>query len=101
MRMLVTAKFCRDAFNKLVKAGTAGQTMKRILDDLKPEAVYFTELTGRRTAVLIIDLPDASKIPSIAEPFFLQLNADISFQPVMSAEDLAKSSIEALGKKWA
>jgi hypothetical protein len=99
--MLVIAKMCPEAFNAHVKAGTAGAKVKRILEDLKPEAAYFTELNGHRTAVLIVDLPEASKIPAIAEPWFLQFNAHLEFHPVMSPEDLAHANLDALGKKWA
>jgi hypothetical protein len=38
--------------------------MKRILDELKPEAAYFTELGGRRTGLLIIHMEATSQIPS-------------------------------------
>ena len=37
----------------------------------KPEACYFTEQEGRRGALLVVDLPDPSRIPSLAEPWFL------------------------------
>ena len=43
MRMLLHARFPHEPFNTAVKNGTVGEKMKRILDDLKPEAVYFTE----------------------------------------------------------
>jgi hypothetical protein len=39
----------------------------------KPEAACFTEHNGQRGAVLIVDLPDPSKIPGSAEPWFLTL----------------------------
>jgi hypothetical protein len=41
-------------------------------------------------------------MPKIAEPFFLWLNADIDFLPVMRPEDLVKAgpSIIAAVKKW-
>ena len=101
MRMLFTAKMCTDTFNALVKAGTAGSKIKKILEDLKPEATYFTAIDGRRTAVLIINLTDPSQIPSIAEPWFLNFNAELQFLPIMGPEDLAKSGLDTLAKKWA
>ncbi|MGD0766225.1 MAG: panthothenate synthetase, partial [Dehalococcoidia bacterium] len=51
-------------------------------------------------AVLIVDVPEASRIPALAEPFFLAFNATVKFRVVMTAEDLAKSGLETLGKKY-
>ena len=73
---------------------------KRILDQLKPEAAYFTDRHGQRSAVLIVDLADASKIPVLAEPFFLLFNAGVEVHPVMLPQDLAAAGLEGLGKQW-
>ena len=40
--------------------------------------------------MLIVDLKDPSDILTIAEPFFMGLNAAVDFTPVMNAEDLKK-----------
>ena len=101
MRILLKATFPLEPFNTLVKNGSVGQKIKRILDELKPEAAYFAEFNGKRTAILIINFNDASQIPSIAEPFFLTFNADVEFHPCMTPDDLAKTGLESLGKKWA
>ena len=74
--------------------------MKRILEALKPESVYFTEFGGLRTALLVVHLDDASQIPALAEPWFLNFNADVEFHVAMTPEDLAKAGLDALGKKW-
>lgn len=100
MRMLLTVKFPHEHFNEAVKDGTISQKMRRIMEDIKPEAVYFTEQNGRRGAILIIDMDDPSKIPSLAEPWFLAFNADVEFRVVMTPEDLEKAGLEELGKKW-
>ena len=89
-----------EPFNILVKEGTAGKIMQDILRDLKPEAVYFTSRDGKRGATIVVDVADASKIPSIAEPFFLHFNASVSLHPCMTPEDLAKAGLEELGKKY-
>ncbi|MGA2557470.1 MAG: hypothetical protein ABSG04_14485 [Verrucomicrobiota bacterium] len=44
------------------------------------ETAYFTEFGGQRGAVLIVDLPDLSKVPSLAEPWFLIFQADVEPQ---------------------
>ena len=100
MRMLLHAKIPHDTFNAAVKDGTAGKKIQRILDELKPEAVYFTEYQGRRGAIMIINLDNPSKVPTFAEPWFLLFNADCEFHIVMTPEDLAKAGLEELSKKW-
>lgn len=100
MRVLLNVKFPHKEFNALVKDGSAGAKMDQILKELKPEAVYFTEQGGHRSALVIVDLTDAFKIPSLAEPFFLAFGADVELHPVMTPEDLKKSGLDTLGKKW-
>ncbi len=45
MRMLMTVRLPHETFNAAVKDGSAGRKTEAILDDLKPEAVYFTEMS--------------------------------------------------------
>jgi hypothetical protein len=100
MRMLLIVKFPHEEFNKAVKDGTVGQKMRRIMEETKPEAVYFTEQNGQRGAILVINLADPSLIPAFAEPWFLTFNADVKFQIAMTPEDLQKAGLEELGKKY-
>ena len=93
MRMLLSVKFPHDEFNKAVKDGTAGQKIRRILEDIKPEAVYFTEQDGQRGAILVINMVDASQIPAFAEPWFLTFRADVKIQIAMTPEDLEKARL--------
>jgi len=98
--MLLNVKIPHEEFNKAVRDGSVGQKLRRILEDIKPEAVYFTEQNGQRGAILIVDMADPSKVPSFAEPWFLAFNADVEFRVVMTPEDLQKAGLEELGKKW-
>jgi hypothetical protein len=100
MRIMLTATFPHEPFNTLVRENKVGQIIKKILDDVKPEAAYFTEQHGMRTAVLIVNVADASRVPSFAEPFFLSFNADCRFRIAMTPEDLGKAGLDDLGKKW-
>ena len=68
MRMLLQVKLPHGEFNAAVREGTAGKKLNRILEEAKPEAVYFTEYSGQRGVIMIIDLKDASEIPAFAEP---------------------------------
>lgn len=101
MRMILKVALPVEPFNNYVRDGSAGKRIARILEDIRPEAAYFWADEGRRGGILVVDLPDASKIPALAEPWFLSFNATVEIQPVMTAEDLGKAGLEALGSKYA
>jgi hypothetical protein len=96
----MNVKIPHQTFNAAVKDGSASAKLGKILDTIKPEAAYFTEQNGQRGAVLIVDLPDASKIPALAEPWFLTFQADVEFRIAMTPDDLKRSGIDGMGKKW-
>jgi hypothetical protein len=100
MRALLRVNIPHEPFNSAVRNGTAGEIIQRILADVKPEAVYFTEFDGQRTTILIVDIPDPSKVPALAEPWFLSFNADVEFHIVMSPDDLGRAGLDAIGRKW-
>ena len=100
MRMLMKVIFPHEEFNAAVRDGTVGGKVGRILEQIKPEAVYFTEQDGRRGAILVVNLDTPSQVPALAEPWFLTFNADVTFRIVMSAEDLKMAGLEELGRKW-
>lgn len=100
MRMLLKITLPHEQFNAAVKDGSAGTKTDAILEDAKPEAVYFTEMNGVRNIIIIVDLKDPSKIPALAEPWFLTFNANVEFHAVMRPEDLANAGLDELGKKW-
>jgi hypothetical protein len=100
MRLLMNVTMPHEPFNTAVRDGSAGETLERILKETRPEAVYFTERNGHRGAILILDLADPSKIPAVCEPWFLAFNADVEFRIVMTPEDLAKSGLGDVGKRW-
>ncbi len=100
MRMLLNVTIPHEPFNTLVREKKAGTIIRRILDELRPESVYFTEENGMRGAVLVIDVAEPSRVPSFGEPFFLNFNADCRFRIAMSPEDLEKAGLDKLGDKW-
>jgi hypothetical protein len=101
MRVLVHAIFPHEPFNTYVKDGSIGSKMMRILEDQKPEAVYFTEFDGRRSALLVFQMEKSSQIPLLVEPWFLTFSADCHLHAAMVREDLIEADLAALGKKWA
>jgi hypothetical protein len=100
MRMIMHVNFPVDVFNAAVRDGSVGAKIQKILAQQKPEAAYFTDNEGQRSGILVVDLTDASQIPSFAEPWFLAFDAKISLHPAMIPQDLAASGLENLGKQW-
>lgn len=100
MRMLVNVTFPIEPFNSRVKDGTVGDIIGRVIDDIKPQSIYFSEVDGNRGAVMIMDVSDASGIPAIAEPWFLNFEAECEFRIAMTPDDLMKSNLAHLADKW-
>jgi hypothetical protein len=100
MRMLMNVAIPNEPFNSMVRKGTAGATLQKILGSIKPQAAYFTEQDGQRGAVLVIDMKEASEIPIFAEPFYLSFNAKCEFRIAMTPEDLGRSGLDAIAKAW-
>jgi hypothetical protein len=102
MRFLVKVNIPVDAGNEAAKAKRLGTTIQSILTDVKPEAVYFTDDNGQRSAFLFLEIPEASSIPAIVEPWLLAFNARIEIHPVMTLEDLVKAggAFEQAVKKY-
>lgn len=100
MKMLMMVECPNEPFNSLIKAGTAGQLIERILASIKPEAAYFTEQDGMRGGIFLVDVNEPSDIPALAEPFFLNFNASCKFRIMLSAQDLQKADLGRLGQTW-
>jgi hypothetical protein len=89
MKFLLKVSIPVEAGNEVVKAGKLGRTIHSILEGLRPEAAYFTDADGKRTGLIFLEIEKASQIPSVAEPWFLALNASVELHPVMTPDDLA------------
>jgi hypothetical protein len=102
MRFLLKVSFPVEAGNATVRDGSIGEKIQSILEDLKPEAAYFTDSDGKRTGYIIFDMQETSQIPGVAEPWMLAFNASIEFHAVMVPEDLAKAGpdFERVVKKY-
>ncbi len=104
MRVMLKVSFPVESGNAAAQSGTLGSTIQRILADLKPEAVYFTEDNGERTGLIFFDMTDSSQLPAIADPWFLAFNARLTVRPAMTPQDFAQaapaieSAVKAYGK---
>lgn len=102
MRFLLTIEWDTKAGNELTASGKLGDVVGSILEDLKPEAAYFSAINGNRGVYLIVHMDDMSELPAIAEPWYHAVKAKIDIVPVMTPEDLEKAgpSIGAAIEKY-
>ena len=99
-RVMMKVSVPNEYANAAIREGTFGRTMHRVLEEIKPEAAYFCEDNGLRTAFLFVNVNHVHEIPKIAEPAFLGLNAKVEMRIAMNGEDLAKANLETIGKSW-
>lgn len=95
MRMLLKATLDNQKASEAIQAGTLGDAMQRVMEQLQPEAAYFYPEDGRRTAIFVFDMKDPSQLPMITEPFFQNTGADVRVTPAMDANDM-RSGLEQL-----
>lgn len=101
MRMLMNVSVPVERFNERLRDGSANKVLASIVEAMKPEAIYFTEQDGQRGAVAIVEVADPSKIPGLAEPWFLAFNAKVEFRIAMTIDDLKRSGLDEASRKWA
>jgi hypothetical protein len=84
MGMSLNVRVPNEPFSSLVRAGKARELFARILQEIKPESINFTEQHCMRGAIAIIDVAEPFNVPSICGPFFLKFNADCEFHSNVS-----------------
>jgi hypothetical protein len=95
MRMLLKATMDNQKASDAIQAGTMGDALRGMMEELEPEATYFYPEDGRRTAIFVFDMQDPSQLPALTEPFFQTAGADVRVSPVMDANDL-RSGLQAV-----
>ena|SRR6266404_5544723 len=102
MHFLVKVTIPVQAGNKLIRDPKFGKRMEEILGDIKPKSTYFAVDGGQRTIYLIVDISDASRLPAVAEPFWLAFEASVECIPVLTDKEFQKAApyIERAAKKY-
>ncbi len=88
MRMMLKFAMDTEVSNKVIKSGQMDKVLMKLMETVKPEAAYFATEDGMRTGFIFFDLKEVSDIPMIAEPLFMELDAEVTFAPVMNAQDV-------------
>ncbi|MEZ5077488.1 MAG: hypothetical protein R2725_08605 [Solirubrobacterales bacterium] len=88
MRMLMKVQMPTAAGNEAIRSGALPETVGKALEALNAEAAYFIAEDGMRTALIFFEMADSTEIPPAAEPFFMDLEADITLVPAMNVEEM-------------
>jgi hypothetical protein len=90
MRMFLSVHVPNGPGNEAIKSGAMPRLMGKFIETFKPEAAYFITKDGDRCAHFYIDMKDVSQMTAIAEPFFIELGAKVTYCPAMTPDDLKK-----------
>jgi hypothetical protein len=91
MRFMITFCVPTERGNAAARDGSLPDTLQSVLEDLKPEAVYFSDIERARGGYLVVNMDDASQIPAVAEPLFPAMDATVQFHPVFTPEDMPRA----------
>ena len=102
MRFMLTFRVPPEEGNAAMKEGSFMSAFQSVVEELQPEAAYFTPIEGARGGHLIINMDDASQIPAITEPLFLGMGATVQIAPVFTPDDMPRitESIEQARQKY-
>lgn len=88
MRVLATVRFDAEAGSRAIESGALPKVLESFMEQVRPESAYFGPAAGERTAFIVFDLKDPSRMPPLFEPLFRDLKAKIDVLPVMNKDDL-------------
>ncbi len=102
MKFLVKVTLPGETATASIRDGSMMEKMQRIFEETKPEAAYFAAENGRRTQYLIVNMDDPMSLPTLAEPWWLTFNAEVSISPVFTLQDMESlgPALEELVKKF-
>jgi hypothetical protein len=92
MRFMITCRIPVERGDELTKGSSLDSTIHSMMEELKPEAAYFSDIEGARVGYIVVNIDDASQISSIVEPLYLRLGAAIQVHRVMTPEELGKAT---------
>ena len=95
MRMLAKVTIPVERGNDALKSGALPRTMQSAMDKLQPEAAYFFWEDGMRACLFVFDLEGPSRLPSLLEPLFQNLDASVHVTPVMNGAEFEQGLRDA------
>lgn len=90
MKFLLRIRMPTESGNKMLQDPNFPKKLEGVLNQIKPEAVYFSPIEGERGISMIVNLTSADMIATIAEPLWMTFNGKLTFEPLMELSDLQK-----------
>jgi hypothetical protein len=90
MKFLVRLHMPAEHGNRLLQDPNFLKKMEGLLNQIKPEAVYFAPIEGERGIYMVVNIPSADMIAGFFEPLWMTLNCKLDLTPVMELSDLQK-----------
>jgi hypothetical protein len=102
MRFMITFRMPTDTANAAIKEGRIPQSLQSIMEELQPEAAYFTVVDGARGGHFIVNIDTPAQLPAMLEPLYLALGARIDVQLALTPEDFEQAApgIEQARQKY-
>jgi hypothetical protein len=64
------------------------------MNKVRPEVAYFMPVDGHRAAAFIVNVQSNEQVPTIVEPLFQWMGANVDVIPVMNFDELKKGLSE-------
>ena len=102
MRFLISARVPTERTNALIQEGRFPQTFQSVMEDLRPEAAYFTDMDGARGAYFVVNVEEPSEMAHKTETLLQGLGAEIRIRFVWTPEDVqeAMPAFEQAAQKY-
>jgi hypothetical protein len=85
-----------DTGNAAIADGSLAPTLMKFVEKMQPEVTYFIVEDDIRTVLFFLDMQDATDLRSLAAPFFLGLEADVTMTRAMDLADMQAGVEKAL-----
>ncbi|MCP4305218.1 MAG: hypothetical protein GY788_10155, partial [bacterium] len=91
VRMMLKVQIPVEAGNRAIENGTMGPIFEDLMKKIKPEAAYFSQEDGLRTAYFVYVIDGTFEFAEIHEPLIQGLGARVFDQPALTWADIGKA----------
>ncbi|WP_421723284.1 hypothetical protein [Bauldia sp.] len=90
VRMMLKVQIPVEAGNRAVADGTMKSIIEDTMEQIKPEAAYFSQEDGLRTIYFVYQVTDNATFAAVHEPLMQGLGARVSDLPALTWDELSQ-----------